>query len=174
MNLNHLPFILLIGILLLLTYSCNQNSTNMENSDRQAKIEQNKELARKWILDGWNNDRNAEIVHEIFAQDWIDGNPSFADQPKGIDGAMHFVNVYRSIFPDIHFTLTHLIAEEDIVCFRFTAEATHKGKFMEIEPTGKRVNISGIVIHRVKNGRFAESWNEIDLLGLRSQLLSDS
>ncbi|MBK6995492.1 MAG: ester cyclase [Lewinellaceae bacterium] len=56
--------------------------------------------------------------------------------------------------------------------FRFTAEATHQGDFMGIPPTAKRVKFSGIVIHRVENGRFAESWNEIDLLGIRQQLTS--
>jgi len=34
------------------------------------------------------------------------------------------------------------------------------------------VKFSGIVIHRVENGRFAESWNEIDLPGIREQLAS--
>jgi predicted ester cyclase len=137
-----------------------------------AKIEANKALARLWILEGWNQNRNQEVVDQVFAKDWIDGNPAFADQPKGIDGAMYFVNAYRSVFPDIQFALTHLVADEDYVTFRFEAEATHKGELMGIAPTNKRVKISGIVIHRVENGRFAESWNEIDLLGIREQLMA--
>ncbi len=138
--------------------------------DREKKIEHNKALATRWILKGWNQNQNQEIVGEIFAQNWVDGNPTFSDQPKGIEGAIHYVNVYRAIFPDIQFNLTHIIAEEDYVCFRFTATATHKGEFMGIPPTNKQVDFSGFVLHRVENGKFAESWNEIDLLGIRSQL----
>jgi len=149
---------------------CNLNSIEME---AKQKIENNKVLAKKWILEGWNQNRNREVVAEVFAQNWKDGNPSFPDQPSGIDGAMYYVEVYRNIFPDIQFTLTQLIAEEEIVCFRFKAEATHRGEFMGIAPTGKRVKFSGIVIHRIENGRFAESWNEIDLLGIRQQLVSE-
>lgn len=147
--------------------ACTNNSKEME---RQSKIEANKALAKKWILEGWNQNRNREVVSEVFAQDWKDGNPTFPNQPAGIEGAMYYVEVYRKIFPDIQFTLTHIIAEESIVTFRFSAEATHQGEFMGIAPTGKRVKFTGIVIHRVENGRFAESWNEIDLLGIRQQL----
>ncbi|MBK9270875.1 MAG: ester cyclase [Saprospiraceae bacterium] len=136
-------------------------------------IENNKALVKKWILEGWNQNRNREVVADVFAQNWKDGNPSFPDQPSGIEGAMYYVETYRKIFPDIQFTLTQIIAEEDIVCFRFTAEATHQGEFMGIAATNKRVQFSGIVIHRIENGRFAESWNEIDLLGIRQQLVSE-
>lgn len=132
--------------------------------------ETNKQLARLWILEGWNKNRNTEVVEQVFARNWIDGNPTFSDQPRGIDGALYYVNVYRNIFPDIQFELTHIIADENFVTFRFAAEATQQGEFMGIQPTGKRVKFSGIVIHRVENDRFAESWNEIDLLSIKNQL----
>lgn len=146
----------------------------MKNStDPNEKTEHNKGLVRKWILDGWNNNRNKELVAEIFAQNWIDGNPAFQDQPKGIEGAMYFVETYRKVFPDIQFELSHLIADEDQVCFRFIAQATHQGEFMGIAPTNKKIKVTGIVIHRIADGKFVESWNEIDLFSIRQQLLSD-
>lgn len=162
------------GLALLLFSTCAQptNQPDMEatNTARQAKIEHNKKLVDKWILEGWNQGRNAEVVAEVFAQDWKDGNPTFPEQPQGIEGAMYYVKAYRNIFPDIQFTITHVIAEEDIVCFRFTAYATHRSEFMGIAATNKRVNISGIVIHRIEDGKFAESWNEIDIMGIYQQL----
>lgn len=138
------------------------------------KIKKNKNLVKLWILEGWNKNKNLEIIHDVFSDNWIDGNPTFPDQPKGIEGAKYFVNVYRNIFPDIQFTLTHIIADEDHVTFRFTAEATHKGELMGIQPTGKRVKFSGIVIHRIENEKFVESWNEIDLLSIKNQLELDT
>ena len=146
---------------------------NNAQTSTQQNIDHNKELVRRWILEGWNRNRNKEIVADIFASDWTDGNPTFADQPKGIEGAMYYVNAYRQVFPDIQFTITHIIAQEDYVCFRFLAEATHKGELMGIPATNKRVKISGIVIHRIEDGKFAESWNEVDLLGVKAQLLAE-
>jgi len=149
-------------------------NTEMEKFAINAqKIEHNKALVNKWILEGWNQNRNKEVVSDIFAVNWIDGNPTFADQPKGIEGAMYYVEVYRKIFPDIQFELTHILAEEEIVCFRFKATATQGGEFMGIPPTHKKVSFTGIVIHRIEYGKFAESWNEIDLLAIRQQLNFD-
>lgn len=148
--------------------STTNNQTTMDSVTQ--KIEANKQLVRLWILDGWNNNRNKEVVDQVFAQDWVDGNPTFPDQPKGIEGAMYFVEQYRNALPDIQFNITHLIAVTDYVTFRFEATATHKGTLMGIPATGKKVTITGIVIHKVENGRFAKSWNEVDLLGLKMQL----
>lgn len=144
------------------------NQTTMDSINQ--KIEANKQLVRLWILDGWNNNRNREVVDQVFAKDWVDGNPAFPDQPKGIEGAMYFVEQYRKALPDIHFTITHLVADADYATFRFEATATHKGALMGIPATGKKITVSGIVIHKVENGHFVKSWNEIDLLGLKMQL----
>ncbi len=46
------------------------------------KIEANKQLVHLWILDGWNNNRNQEVVDQVFAQDWVDGNPTFPRPTK--------------------------------------------------------------------------------------------
>jgi predicted ester cyclase len=37
-------------------------------------------------------------------------------------------------------------------------------------PTRKQVAYSGILIYRIANGRIAEQWTEIDLLGFLKQL----
>ncbi|MBK9580386.1 MAG: ester cyclase [Saprospiraceae bacterium] len=167
----------LIVSCLILTACNNSKKSEITTTNKQTtmdsvnlKIEANKELVRLWILDGWNNNRNKEVVDKVFAQDWVDGNPTFPDQPKGIVGAMYFVEQYRNALPDIQFNITHLIADTDYVTFRFEAQATHKGTLMGIPATGKRVTVTGIVIHKVENGRFAKSWNEVDLLGLKMQL----
>lgn len=39
-----------------------------------------------------------------------------------------------------------------------------------MNPTGKSVTYSGILIYRVAEGRIAEQWTEFDLLGLLKQL----
>jgi predicted ester cyclase len=171
---NKVRSIIIIAVALAITACSSNNYSDQSNKSvmdsTQQKIEANKQLVRLWIEDGWNNNRNAEVVDQVFAQNWEDGNPTFPDQPQGIAGAMYFVEQYRKALPDIQFTITHLVAEQDIVTFRFEAKATHKGTLMGIAPTNKKVSITGIVIHKVVNGRFAKSWNEVDLLGLKAQL----
>jgi predicted ester cyclase len=102
-------------------------------------------------------------------KDWIDRNP-IPGGPQGIEGAAHFVRVFRSSFSEIQITIDSLMAEDDLVMFRWIANATHTGEFQSLPPTGKRVTFSGITIHRVASNKFAESVGEIDLLGLLQQI----
>jgi len=49
-------------------------------------------------------------------------------------------------------------------------EGTHQGTWMGISPTGKRLQIRMITIHRIANGKIAEDWVLVESLGLFQQL----
>jgi predicted ester cyclase len=131
--------------------------------------EEHKDIVRRWV-DAWNTNTNYEVIDQIFATDWMDRNPLPTGPQGGIEGARFFVSTFRSAFSDIHLTIDLLLAEEDWVMFRWVATARHTGQFMGIAPTEREVTFSGITVHRVANGKFAESVGETDLLGLVSQL----
>ncbi len=63
-----------------------------------------------------------------------------------------------------------MIGEGDDVVTRFRAGGTHLGRFAEIEPTGRRVEVMGIAIDRVIGGQRVESWVVWDMQGLLRQL----
>jgi steroid delta-isomerase-like uncharacterized protein len=73
-------------------------------------------------------------------------------------------------FPDMHVVVEDLIAEGDKVARRYTFRGTHQGDFMGIPATGKRVSWTGILIDRIKDGKFVEGWGNTDDLGLMQQL----
>jgi predicted ester cyclase len=56
------------------------------------------------------------------------------------------------------------------VVTRWSATGTHVEVLAGITPTGKRVTVSGIWLHRVDGGQIVESWNTWDSLGLLQQL----
>ena len=80
-----------------------------------------------------------------------------------------FASVLRA-FPDVQRTVMDQFSDDIHVVTRWTYTGTHKGPFRGIAPTGKRVTITGISIHRVADGRIAEEWQEWDSLGLMEQL----
>jgi predicted ester cyclase len=41
---------------------------------------------------------------------------------------------------------------------------------MNIPATGKSIEVTGMNINRIENGKIAESWGVIDILGLLQQL----
>ncbi len=63
-----------------------------------------------------------------------------------------------------------MIAEGDKVVIRQTWSGTHKGEFMGIPATGRRVSIAVIDIIRVADGRFVEHWGQLDMMGMMQQL----
>ena len=78
--------------------------------------------------------------------------------------------MFRAAFPDWHSELHALVAEDDIVVERFTASGTHRGELMGVAPTGKTVELRGINIFRVRDGKIIERWGRLDELGLLRQL----
>ena len=45
-------------------------------------------------------------------------------------------------------------------------------EFHGVKPTDRQVTLTGIVIYSIVDGRIAESWGELDLMGLFRQLRS--
>ena len=78
--------------------------------------------------------------------------------------------VAYSAFPDIRLTLEDMVAEGDKVVYRGSARGTHRGEFMGIASTGKRVTFTSIVISRIANGKFQEDWESFDGMYVLRQL----
>jgi steroid delta-isomerase-like uncharacterized protein len=91
-------------------------------------------------------------------------------QGPGLDGLKDILRAMRIGFPDIVFSILEQIAEGDKVASRFEWTGTHKGEFLGIPATGRPVNVWGIVIDRLENGRIKETRIIMDTLGLMTQL----
>jgi steroid delta-isomerase-like uncharacterized protein len=73
-------------------------------------------------------------------------------------------------FPDQHFAIEDMITEGDKVAVRYKATGTHKGEFMGIPPTNKKITLMAIEIDRIAGGKFVEGWITFDTLGMMQQL----
>jgi len=131
---------------------------------------QNEETVRLWFEEGWNKNRNDELVERVFSPDWSDGNPLRANQVEGYEGMHQLVKFYQEAFADTHFTITHLFADDTHVAIRYEVAAKHVGPAFGIPPTGKHFTSSGIVIYEMKDGKIYRSWQELDLMGIIKQL----
>jgi predicted ester cyclase len=105
--------------------------------------------------------------------------PAFVNQtappgvPKGPEGVMYFFNHFlRPAFPDMHVEIQRQVAENDMVTTHKVFHVTHKGDFMGIPATGKRIGIEVMDIIRLENGKFVEHWNVVDWQQVISQLTS--
>jgi len=131
-------------------------------------VEGNKVLVRRFIEEVWHKG-NLGFVDENFAADYVDHHPALSGLPQR-EGFKGLVTMYRTAFPDLHFTIEDLIAEGDKVAGRWTARGTHKGPLRRVPPTGRQVTVTGITIWRIAGGKLAERWTNEDTLGLMQQL----
>jgi steroid delta-isomerase-like uncharacterized protein len=98
--------------------------------------------------------------------------PNFAINGEVIDparGRRNFANLFVA-FPDFHRTMEDVVAEGDKVVARYTATGTHRGDFMGVPATGKKVKFAWITIYRVAERKIAEEWLVADDLALLQQL----
>ena len=71
-----------------------------------------------------------------------------------------------SSFPDLNIVISHLVAEGDMIAYREIMKGTHEGEFMGIAPTGKKIEVVNTCILKMIDGKWAEAWPTIDLMGL--------
>jgi len=77
---------------------------------------------------------------------------------------------YLSAFPDLYYSIDDILAEGDKTVIRCTIQATHKGTFMGIPATGKRIVIKGVEIDKIAGGKIVEAWGLDDSHRMMAQL----
>jgi len=134
-------------------------------SSSTAGLEKNKAIVRRCMEE--LDKGNWAIFNELLTRDYVYHMPgrSFTR-----DESEQFMRSLRAAFPDGRVTIEEMIAEGDKVVTRYTSSGTHKGDFMGIAATGKKVVVTGIVITRVDKGKIAEDWEEFDAMGFMVQL----
>jgi steroid delta-isomerase-like uncharacterized protein len=131
--------------------------------------EQNKATARRFFEEIASEGR-LDAMEEVLAEDYQEHDPA-ADPPdaRGREAFRDRVMAFRSGF-DFQFTVEDQLAERDEVATRWTWQATHHGEMFGIQPTGKRVVMTGVTIFRFADGRIQEGWWHWDALGLLRQI----
>jgi steroid delta-isomerase-like uncharacterized protein len=122
------------------------------------------------------------LVRQFVDEFWSRGNLNAADTLMTRDAVIHepvtgtpedlkaVATTIRSAFPDWHSTVEEVIVEGDRVAERWTGRGTHRGEFQGISPTGKQVEVSGVVFYRIEDGKIAEFRGQYDRMGLMQQL----
>ena len=122
-----------------------------------------------------STEENKAVVRRLWEEVWNRADLAVADEIFDETYAAHekaFVPIVRAAFPDSHHGIEDLIAEDDRVVTRFIWSGTHRGAFMGVPPTDRPVEVGGIWIHRLEDGRIVEGreWGQVDWLSLLRQL----
>ena len=122
-----------------------------------------------------HSDGHIDTLEEFVADDVVNHTPLsgtdlIPEEDRGIEAFRRHAESVPRAFPDVQFDIQDTIAEDDRVMVRLVLTGTHEGPFLGVEPTGKEVGMSALVIYRFENGRIVERWSEGNTVGLLEQL----
>ncbi len=128
-----------------------------------------KEVAQRLVEEVLNRG-DMRTFDEIFADSYVNHTMPVPNLSGTKEGFRKLVLATRQAFPDVRVSIDNLVAENNLVVFNDTVQATSRGDFMGIPPTGRSVKWTEIHLFRVLNGKITEHWSNFDQLGILRQL----
>lgn len=130
-----------------------------------------KTTMHEWFEEVWNQ-RKAETIGRLLAADAVvhgitDENGNELRGPKAFE---RFHAVYLNAFPNMAVEVLDSLAEGDKLACRCVIRAKHEGEWLGIAPTKKQVEITGMCIVYIKDGKITEAWNNFDFLTMYTQI----
>lgn len=115
------------------------------------------------------NERKNDLAPELFTSGHRFHDPQIPGIPPGPDGVAATVAVYQESV-DGHWEIEEIFSTADRVVVRWTGSGTHIGEINGIPPTGAKVRVDAISIHRMANGLIDETWEVWDTLSFLQQI----
>jgi len=115
------------------------------------------------------NTGQLELLRDVVAADSVDHDPA-PDQGPGPEGYIRLFSSLRTSFPDLVVSVDQLVTDEDKIALAYTITGTHKGEFLGVAPTGRKIRARGVQIARFKDGKLVERWGSSDQLGILQQI----
>ena len=117
------------------------------------------------------NRRDFAVLREVIRPEFQRHDLAGAlPEVSGTEGAVDLIQLLLQAMPDLHIDLKQAIATEDRVAIHTTASGTHQGELFGVPGTGKRVEMNGINLYRLVEGKIAETWQLGDVWGLMRQV----
>jgi steroid delta-isomerase-like uncharacterized protein len=113
--------------------------------DRRAKLES---VARRWVEEIWCPGDRATF-DELHAPDFRDRSPA-PGRGDTRDGFRRMLAEFYTAFPDFRTEIEDLVTDESrgTVAIRWRATGTHRGSYLGVAPTGRRIDFAGMAIGR--------------------------
>jgi steroid delta-isomerase-like uncharacterized protein len=88
----------------------------------------------------------------------------------GLENFKNYYNNYLTGFSDAEFTIIDAFGQGDKIVKHWNFKGTHDGDFFGVPATGKRVDVSGVTLVKMKSGKIAAEQDFMDLLDFYTQL----
>lgn len=117
------------------------------------------------------NARNWEALDDLIAPNYVRHCQATPDvQVTSLEDFKQFLKQDAATFPDSRITIQHLVAEGNLVAFYCTYVGTQTGQMGPFPASNKQMTLEFSGVHRIENGKLAETWLTWDNLAALTQL----
>ena len=130
--------------------------------------EQNKTVAKR-VFEEIFNQGKFQVANEIYAPDFVNhGLHRDADLREDQAAAQW----EKTACPDLTMSVNLMVAENDLVTAVWTARGTNTGHADGLPATGAKIELRGITVWRIADGKIREEWTAFDQLRVVRQILT--
>jgi steroid delta-isomerase-like uncharacterized protein len=131
--------------------------------------ETKEEILAERVIDGWNS-RQPEIILSMYSPDYELEDITAGRIRHGWEGLHQWIKSVFSAFPNLSYSLLDYVEKDDQLVLHWVAKGHHHGPLMKIPATGKAVEMNGMSILTLKDGKFIKGKVIWDMAGLLRQI----
>src|SRR5580658_1757892 len=116
------------------------------------------------------NQGKFQVADEIYARDFVNHGLHRNYDLQEDQAAVH---AEKKAFPDLKMSVILMTAEGDLVTAVWVFRGTHTGSGYDgLPPTGVKLELRGITVWRIVDGKIREEWTEFDELHAAQQFVT--
>ena len=128
----------------------------------------NETVVRRDIEEVWSSDGDLNAIDDTVTDDFVYHTSMM--EIKGPGEYREMAEETRKMFSDFEMDVEDILSSDDEVVVRYTMRGTNTGEMMGKEPTNESIEMTGIIIDRLEDGKIRERYENADELGMLVQL----
>ena len=112
------------------------------------------------------NDHDAGRVAQLHTADYEGLDVSRALRFSGPKGARAALDEWLRAFPDLQMSTREVCVQPAQTAFFWTTAGTHRGVFLSVPPTGRHVEVCGVSLLMMEDGKIRRGVHLWDMAGL--------
>jgi len=151
-----MKYLILVFSLMLFFTACKKDGGPLGTASGTDSTEEANKARFRAAYDIFSNG-NLDALDTLVDANFTEHTP-WPGQEPGLAGLKKGFTEFRAAFPDMKMTLNHVWADGDVVIGHFTQTGTMTGTLGGMPASNKAMNISGVDIVRIKDGKAVEHW----------------
>ncbi len=145
-------------------------STSNLSAQLSPTYKSNKEIASDYIKKVVN-EQQVNLIGELYAPDYVFHATDGRALHLVSDSTMvPFLQYLFKAFPDLHYTISNILSEDNYVSMNLTGTGTHRNEYLGFPATKKKITFREMFFFRIEAGRITEGWEISDMESVKQQL----